>query len=343
MILHSSVVALIALLPFMTFASAQTPSVQAPTLDRMQPFSTLTTHVSQISPDVVVARVMSFDRDNDGRVVKDELPDRMHNLLSGAADETLDRAAIRARATTAAATTVTGRVFQGSGGGYTFGDQISLSTRPHVDGALDDLRLPALTREQAQAIVTPFMEKLEADATEALVADLHFVLTVSQLTSLRTQIDRQLSSQPTKNLGPGGPTQVVRSADGKAFQIFMGGSDLRQRINGFALPPEQTKQALAAFERFKERIRPGDAERSQLLAQLKDVLSDEERENYGAALARRPLVKSGFPGMTAAAFPGVITGSGAVTIERRIPDGAINNALFIMPKTAARAPQALDR
>ena len=243
-----------------------------------------------MSPDSVVARVMSFDRDNDGRVTRDELPDRMHNLLSDATGGAIDSAAIRARAMTApVAATATGRGFQGSGGGYTFGDQISLSTRPHVEGALDDLRLTALAREQAQAIVTPFMDKLEADSTAQLVADLHFVLTVSQLTTLRMQIDRQLSSRPGS-----APNRVVRSADGKTFQVFMrGGPDLTALINGFALPPDQTKQALAAFASFKERIRPGDAERSELVSQLKDVLNDEERDNFGAALARRPLVKSG--------------------------------------------------
>jgi hypothetical protein len=318
---------LIALLPFTTFASAQTP---APPPDRI-PLALFgsTTLTTQVSPDVVVERVMSFDRDHDGRVTRDELPDRMHNLLSDATGGSLDSAAVRARAMTAATATVTGRGFQG--GGYTFGDRISLSTRPHVEGALDDLRLPALTREQAQAIVTPFMDKLEADSTAKLVSELHFVLTVSQLTSLRMQIERQLSGRP------GAANQVVRSADGKTFQVFMGGPDLTQRINAFGLPPEQTKEALAAFESFKERIRPGDAERSELLEQLKDVLNDEERDNFRAALARRPLVKSGLPGMMA-------VGTGAVTFERRVvPNGAIDNALFIMPKTAAPAPQLIER
>jgi hypothetical protein len=319
----------IALLPFTTFASAQTPGPADQARLRLFGLPAVTT---QMSPDSVVARVMSFDRDNDGLVTRDELPDRMHNLLSEATGGALDSAAVRARATTVpTAATATGRGFQGSGGGYTFGDQISLSTRPHVEGALDDLRLPALTREQAGAIVTPFMAKLEADATAKLVADLHFVLTVPQLTSLRMQIERQLSSRP------GAPNHVVRSSDGKTFQVFMGGPDLTQRINAFGLPPEQTKQALAAFQSFKDRIRPGDAERSELLEQLKDVLNDEERDNFRAALERRPLVKSGLPGMVAG------VASGVVTLERRVaPDGAINNALFIMPKTAAAAPQLIE-
>lgn len=320
---------LIALLPFTTFASAQTPSAQTPTPDRIPlAFFGSTTLTTQVSPDVVVDRVMSFDRDHDGRVTRDELPDRMHNLLSDATGGSLDSAAVRARAT--AATTVTGRGFQGSGG-YTFGDQISLSTRPHVEGALDDLRLPALTREQALAIVRPFMEKLEADATEALVSELHFVLTVGQLTNFKAMIERQLSNSSAVS------NHVVRAPDGRTVQVFMrGGPDLTHLINGFGLPKAQTTQALAAFEGFKARIRPGDAERSKLLDQLKDVLNDEERDNFRAALDRRPLVKSGLPGMM-----GMV--SGAVTFERRVvPDGAIDNALFIMPKTAAPAPQLLE-
>lgn len=327
---------LIAMLPFTTFASAQTPGL--PEQARLQLFG-VPAVTTPMSPDSVVARVMSFDRDNDGLVTRDELPDRMHNLLSDATGGALDRAAVRARAMTATPATATFATATGGGfqrfggGGYTFGDQISLSTRPHVDGALDDLRLPALTRERAQAIVTPFMEKLEADSTEKLVADLHFVLTVPQLTSLRMQIDRQLSGNRT-----GAANHVVRSSDGKTFQVFMGGPDLTQRIKAFGLPGEQTSQALEAFERFKERIRPGEAERTELVAQLKDVLSDEERDNFAAALARRPLVKSGLPGMMAG------IASGTVTLERRVvQDGAINNALFIMPKTAAPAPQLVER
>ena len=204
---------LIALLPFTTFASAQTPSAQTPTPPERIPlaFFGTTTLTTQLSPDVVVDRVMSFDRDHDGRVTKEELPDRMHNLLSDATGGTLDSAAVRTRAMTAAAmragaaaATATGRGFQGSGG-YTFGDQISLSTRPHVEGALDDLRLPALTREQALAIVTPFMEKLEADAIAKLVSELHFVLTVGQLTNFRTMVERQLSK-------PSAALSIERSA-----------------------------------------------------------------------------------------------------------------------------------
>ncbi len=203
-----------------------------------------------------------------------------------------------------------------------------------MEGALDDLRLTALAREQAQAIVTPFMDKLEADSTAQLVSDLHFVLTVSQLTTLRTQIDRQLSSRPGS-----APNRVVRSADGKTFQVFMrGGPDLTALINGFALPPDQTKQALAAFASFKERIRPGDAERSELVSQLKDVLNDEERDNFGAALARRPLVKSGLPGMMAGVVSASVGG-----FERRVVRGRCDQQRVVHHAEDAGSGAASDR
>ena len=89
-------------------------------------------------------------------------------------------------------------------------------------------------------------------------------------------------------------------SEGQRVQSF--GPDLAQVINSFALPPDQTKLALAAFEGFKERIRPAGADRAALLDELKNVLSDEERENFGAALQRRPLVKAN------AMFAGVVSG-----------------------------------
>jgi hypothetical protein len=46
----------------------------------------------------------------------------------------------------------------------------------------------------------------------------------------------------------------------------------------------------SALERFKARLRPNDAERSVLLAQLRGILDDEQLDNFRAALERRPVV-----------------------------------------------------
>jgi hypothetical protein len=241
-----------------------------------------------VNPDIVIARLMIFDLDNDGRLVKSELPERMQNLLAEdtSGDQALDRDEIRAMARPAPSSPVAATVpgFRGGGGGgYTFGDQVSLSTRAHVEGALDDLRLPSDSHRQALAIVRPFMARLEADASAVLLSELEGSMTSGQLGSFKVMLERQM----TGNAGP-----FVMRQDGVRVNLRFG-PDLAQMINGFALPPDQTKLALAAFEGFKERIRPAGADdRAALLDELKNVLSDEERENFGAALQRRPLVKA---------------------------------------------------
>ena len=246
-----------------------------------------------VNPDIVIARLMTFDRDNDGRLVKSELPERMQNLLAAdsSGDQALDREEIRAMARPAppavmreGAATVPG-LRGGGGGGYTFGDQISLSTRSHVEGALEDLRLSPSAHQQALAIVRPFMDALEADAEAVLLKELQDVINTPQLSIFKSMIDRQLSS------GSGVPVMV--RPDGTKVTVFGFGPDPTMIINSFRLAPDRNKRALDALDGFKARIRPGEADRAVLINALKNVLSDEERENFDAALQRRPLVKAG--------------------------------------------------
>lgn len=281
---------LLFLLPFTTMASAQTTAPFDPTRSTT---TMLTASLSSLAtPDMVVARVMSFDRDKDGRVVKSELPERMQNLLAGdvSGDGALDRAEIRALARPAppeppvAALMATAPGARGGGGGgYTFGDQVSLSTRSHVEGALDDLRLEATTRTRALGIVRPFMDSLEADASAVLFNDLEGILTPSQLNNFKSAINLQMRTTP----------QVITRPDGGRATFFIRrGPDPAQLLNVFGLAAEQKQAALNALDGFKARIRPADADRAALLDELKGVLGTEERENFGAALQRRPLVKA---------------------------------------------------
>jgi hypothetical protein len=64
-------------------------------------------------------------------------------------------------------------------------------------------------------------------------------------------------------------------------------------VAAYHLTAEQTSQARAALERFNSRRRLGDAERSVLLDRMAGILSNEERDDFRAALERRPVVKAG--------------------------------------------------
>jgi hypothetical protein len=290
---------LLFVVPFTTIASAQTGPVKSPAFNV---FFGAAEATAATDPEIVVARLMTFDRDHDGLVVKNELPERMQNLIAADAsgDGALDRAEIRKLAMVpmnrvAAAATVTGfSGGRGGGGGYTFGDQLSLSTRAHVEGALDDLRLPAGTHQQALAIVRPFMTRLEADATAVLFKDVEGVLAPSQFSAFKTIIERQLSA------GQNQPTLVARPDGTKVTSFFViRGPDPALIINASGLTGDHKAQALAAFEGFKARIRPADADREALLDELDGVLTAEQRDDFAAALQRRPLVKAGGPGIVA--------------------------------------------
>jgi hypothetical protein len=283
------------------------------------------------NPAIVIARLMTFDRDNDGRLVKSELPERMQNLLVGdsSGDQALDRDEILAMARPAppapvAAATVPG-LRGGGGSGYTFGDQVSLSTRPHVEGALDDLRLTPIQHQQALAIVRPFMDALEADAEAALLKELEPLMAPEHLAGFKTMLERRMT-------GSNMPGQFIVRPDGTRIQVnaLRFGPDPAQMLNSFGLPPQQASLALAALDAFKVRIRPADADRAVLVRALKNVLSEEERENFDAALQRRPLVKAN------AMFAGIV--SGVVQVPpparalRALPGDVVNPAVIVRPQ-----------
>ena len=156
--------------------------------------------------------------------------------------------------------------FGGGGGGYTFGDQVSLSTRAHVEGALDDWRLTPIANRRSRSS-KPFMARLEADATAVLVKELEGQMSSGQLDrgSRRCSIAR-CRGTICRSHSRRGPTACRSTSSDSSGRIPV------QVVNSFALPPDQTNAAIAAIERFKARIRPADTDRAALLAELKDVV-----------------------------------------------------------------------
>lgn len=274
----------------------------------------------KVSADEVVARVMTFDENNDGRVGIGELSERMRPLVSRGdkdGDEALDRSEIRTLAVAPVAL-ASGRSFPASGG-YSFGDDVGLSSRRHIEGALEDLRLSSDKTDRARPIVRGYIEHVENTARAELLSQLESLLTLEQFVTITSALDAQ-QHQLTLRSNAAGAERVIR--------IGGGIGNVARRLDGMGLGAQKTEQAHAAVERYKTRVRLGsDAERSELLARLNDVLDDEELENYGAALQRRPVVANSFP--FAMNVRDVVTGireqSGivpAVLIERLFPPGA---------------------
>jgi len=299
-------IVLLSLLSFTAIASAQTPGVKG----QVTPLTTGVAAVAApLGAEDVVARLMSFDRNQDGRIEASELPDRMLNLLTqgdAGRDGALDRTDIRRLATSVPAPAPAPAVATVGGfrrtGGYTFGDEAGLSTSSHIDGALQDLMLASPAKEKAQAIVKTFVADLEFTASADLLSEMEKVLSEEQFTRFKAALNRQTS----------GPFIAV-NAEQNSRRVTFVAMDLTQLVERFNLPPAERQQALAAVERHKARLRPGDAERSALLKQMKGVLSDEERDDFRAALERRPIVKAG-------PFPGIVSGVvvGGTTIDRPV-------------------------
>jgi hypothetical protein len=287
---HSSV-ALLMLFTSSAIVAAQTPAAPRVTPPiQVQTFSFTSGPAgltARATPDDVVTRLMSFDRNNDGKIAPSELPERMQPLVvrgDADSDGTLDAKEVRtlALAPTAPATA---RGFQP--GGYGFADEVGTSsTRTHIDGALDDLGLPGITREDAGAIATAFMDALEADASANLTKELATVLTPEQLNLFRVTLD-----QPDQNR-----RFFIKRQDGLATRIVVQGP-LEAKIEQFVLKNGDKTVALEAIDRYKARLRLGELDRAALLEPMKDLLNDEQRDNLRAALTRRPLVKSGGSGV----------------------------------------------
>jgi hypothetical protein len=240
---------------------------------------------------LVAARVMTFDRNGDGRVATAELPERMQNVVVRAdtsGDGALDREEVLALSGAPASR----QGLQVPFGGYSFGDEVSTSSRTHIEDAVADLRLQGVARERALAVAQSFAESLDASAKAELFAEVGAVVSESQLKTFQAAVARQF--------GHAGFVVSVRTSSPDPSTRVVGGGSVRivraeSLIEGFALPPDDTKRAQAALERFRARLRTTEADRAELLDRMRGLLDDEQRDNLRAALERRPLVKTGGP------------------------------------------------
>lgn len=254
---------------------------------------------TQMTPDIVVARLMSFDTNRDGKVARAELPERMQPLLSRGNvndDDALDSTELRRLAETPPPP-VTVRVQPGR---YGFSDEgFQFDSKLHIDGALDDLRLAGVTRDKAFEIARVFQDGRTDRANADLIATMSSLLSPSQLAEFKAVFNRKPASVPAVQVNGVtffGATPAEAAGQKLVFsRIRSNNFEPARVIERAELSDENRKQAMAAIEEYQARIngRLVDADRHALLDQLRGVLDDQQRDDLRAALERRPLAKQG--------------------------------------------------
>ena len=244
--------------------------------------------------DTVVARLMSFDANHDGRVSPTELPERMQGLFIRADvshDGALDPDEVRRRAARPIAQAAPIGVQIGH---YGFGDDSGFDSRLHIEGAIEDLRLAANRRDEAISIGRRFSDAVKAQARADLLAVAAQVLTPEQLADFKQSLDvppaPALTATDVNALGKGEARAVLQAMVERARLLANRGS-LDRVAAKYPLTPDEQETLLLAVQRFQAHDRLSEEERSVLIGQLHDVLTDQERDDLRAALERRPIVK----------------------------------------------------
>jgi hypothetical protein len=156
--------------------------------------------------DEVVERLMAFDKNKDGKITRDELPERMQFLIELGdtnKDGALDRDEIRKLATTLATAPGGAGGFRAITldranvrGGFGVGGAIRVGAGPGpgaVEEVVDDLKLPAKKRDQALAAVKAHQEKVRKLMDEAraeLLQTMKEILSEEEFKDFKAALDR---------------------------------------------------------------------------------------------------------------------------------------------------------
>src|SRR5262249_20161714 len=170
-----------------------------------------------IRVDDIVERIMAFDKNKDGKITKDELPERMHHLIALGdtnKDGALDKGEIRKLATTLAAA-------PGEPGGRGFGVPIRTEGGVRVGpgpgfpgpgfggvaGVVDDLKLSGKKKKQALAAVKAHedkVRKLMDKARAELLEKMEEILSEEELADFKAALDRPRGGATFFRVGPRG-------------------------------------------------------------------------------------------------------------------------------------------
>jgi hypothetical protein len=151
-----------------------------------------------VGVDDVIERIMSFDKNKDGKVTKDELPERLHYLIDKG-DINKDGALDREEITKLAADVARDRLARGRGPGRRGGRELPRGPvggfpLPVIERAVVDLRLSETTKETTGAAIKASQENIRK-LTELARADLLLrmdeVLNAEDLVKFKAALDRE--------------------------------------------------------------------------------------------------------------------------------------------------------
>jgi hypothetical protein len=278
------------------FALSVSAPASAQLVTRAGPFVTGVTVSPPTTPDMVVARLMSFDRNADGRVVATELPERMQNLVArgdASNDGALDSEEVR-RLAMAPATVPGPNGRQGSQ--YGFADSIGFDVSKQIEGALDDLRVAADTKQKAMEIARTFLADANANAVGRLQTAMIPLLNREQLNDFRAATDGRTVKVPAIRRDGvtffGATPEEAAGQERVTVTLRLQQPNLERHVETYQLDADRKQRALLAIRNFKNHTpNLSDADRSALVEQLRGVLTDEQRDDLRAALGRRPVVQ----------------------------------------------------
>ena len=174
---------------------------------------------SPLSVDEVVGRIMAFDKNKDGKVTRDELPERMHHLITlgdtnkdGALDRDEIKKLVAARATAPGPFGFRTQTRVGFGRGPGLAGFAGFGPGA-VEGVVDDLKLAGKKKAQALAAVKAHQEnvrKLMDQARAQLLQQMKEILSAEELKDFEAALDRPRGG--TIFVGPG-PLDGPRPGD----------------------------------------------------------------------------------------------------------------------------------
>jgi cytochrome c peroxidase len=250
-----------------------------------------------LTEDQIVERIMSFDKNKDGKITKDELPERMQFLLEMGdtnKDGALDKDEIKKLA---AKLREDGRVreFDRGRGPGPFGGRGGPEGRfgpgGRVERAVDDLNLADKKKDAAKAAVKTNQEdvrKLMDLARAGLLVKMQEVLSAEEFKKFKEALDRR--PDPARDgRGPfggrGGPARGRGGLDGGLRPA----DRFERAVDDLNLADKKKDAAKAAVKTHQENVRKlVDLARAGLLMKMQDVLSADEFKKFKEALDRRP-------------------------------------------------------